>query len=171
MLGAGIPPVFPPLPSVSNPDASGAAHWPMLLLLAFAIGVVLGAWLGSRISSSPSDGRSGWGGRGGGPPRGSPERPGPIGGEGEPSWISEIERFLAEQRPLAIDRAGRRRSRSKGNRETSYFDAVESGAGRGAALASTCGEAQSNQKGEGDATIEVFLGSDARCRDRFQRIL
>lgn len=114
-------PGFPPLQSVSNQDVSAAAPWPMLLLLAFAIGVFLGALLGSRISSSPSDGRSGRGGHWGGPPRGSRERPAPTGGEGEPSWISEIERFLAEERPLAIDRATQRASRSGGgNRETSH---------------------------------------------------
>jgi len=105
MLAAGIPPVFPPLPSVSNPDASAAAHWAMLLLLAFAVGVVLGAWLGSRVSSSPSDGRSGRGGGWGGPPAGSPEPPDPIGWEGEPSWIDEIDRFLAEQIALPVDGA------------------------------------------------------------------
>lgn len=105
MLGAGIPPVFPPLPSVSNPDAAAAAHWPMLLLIAFAMGVVLGVWLGSQVSASPSDGRSGWGWGRGGPPPGSPEPPDPIGWEGEPSWIDEIERFLAEQSALPVDGA------------------------------------------------------------------
>jgi hypothetical protein len=104
MLGAGILPVSPPLSSVSNPDASAAAHWAMLLLLAFTIGVVLGAWLASRVPSSPSDGRSGWWGWGGPPPR-SPEPPDPIGWEGEPSWIDEIERFLAEQSALPVDGA------------------------------------------------------------------
>lgn len=105
MLGAGLPPVSQPLPSVSNPGASATALWLMLLLVAFAIGVVLGAWLGSRVSASPSDGRSGWGGGWGGPPPGSPEPPDPIGWEGEPSWIDEIQRYLAEQSALPLDGA------------------------------------------------------------------
>lgn len=84
MLAAGAP---------SDPGVVVVVSmWPAALMAAFSLGVLLGAWFASRASVSPSGGGPGWGG----PPGGRLDPPGPMGdGAGQPSWIDEVERFLA----------------------------------------------------------------------------